>query len=81
METTEKRELLIAFHHFMLIDNQIQPVEGYSEKYADKFLSTLPDEGEKPFIRCGQGTNTCNCKSLDECGYKEIYEGIAKLKH
>lgn len=38
-------------------------------------------ENGKPFNRCGQGTNTCNCKSLDECGYKEIYEGIAKIKH
>lgn len=36
--------------------------------------STLPDEVEKEFKRCGQGENTCNCKSPDECGYNEIYE-------
>lgn len=38
-------------------------------------------ENGKPFNRCGQGENTCNCKSPDECGYKEFYEEIAKLKH
>lgn len=38
-------------------------------------------EDVKPFKRCGQGENTRNCKSSDECGYNEIYEGIAKIKH
>ena len=44
METTEKRELLIAFQRYCL------NTQNESEIYDDdieSFLSTLPDDGEK----------------------------------
>ena len=29
---------------------------------------------------CGEGVNICNCKKASECGYIEIYAGIARLE-
>lgn len=36
-----------------------------------------PPERWKP---CGEGDNICNCKQASECGYIEIYVGIARLE-
>jgi hypothetical protein len=45
-------------------------------KISDNLINTYEEQDED--FRCGDGDNRCNCKTIDECGYIEMFKRINK---